>query len=86
MSHVFIASWPVEDLDMTLAAACAEAEPYLPDLLFEHNAVLVGEPSWRLADAREVGRPDSDGIVLVMTCAAAPWVDPTRPRVGRHRR
>lgn len=85
-AHTFMASWPIEDQDMTLAQAQAEAERVLPDLLVEQTAVLVGEPSWRLADAREVGRPESDGIVLVMTAPAAPWTSLAAPTKGRHAR
>lgn len=78
MSHQFVASWPIEDDLMTLAQARTEAEKDLPDLLVEHNVVLLGEPAWRLADAVTVGRPASDGIVLVASTPAAPWQQPVR--------
>lgn len=84
-AHTFVGTWPIEDQDMTLADAIKIGERLLPDLLVENETVLIGEPSWRLADAETVGRPASDGCVLVMTAPAAPWAALTHPK-GRHAR
>lgn len=90
MTAVFMASWPITDIDLTQAELVREAEADVPDLLFDAKAAITGPLDWRVTEAWKAGRIPADGpldeLVLFLTAPAQPWTDTVRPNTGRPRR
>ena len=90
MTAVFMASWPITDIDLTQAELVREAEPLVPDMLVAAGAAITGPLDWRVTEAWKAGRTPDDGplneLVLLLTAPAQPWTDNVRPTKGRPRR
>lgn len=69
---LFRAVWPIDDVDMTLADLQADALSDLPDMLWEHAVIPVGDYRWRVQEQ------DDGRTFLVLDVESRPWSDPRR--------